>query len=1046
MNIRKLAYKSMAWHTRYYRLVAVAILITVAVITGSLVVGDSVRSTLEKRVSERLGDTETVLFSRNGFLSDRLTDEPLFNGSAQGVLLTNGFISQQGKLIPVFVWGTTRYSIPAGTARINRALEEELNVDTPSDIVLRLPATGLVPSGSLFVTGNYTTAMRLSCDSVIDARSGGNISMKNEQVIPFNVFVNRHELAAALEAEGKINLLLASRRVSGEEWNRVWTHTGSGLSVYPREGFTEILSDRVFLQREVVDAVCRSNRDANRLFSYLANAIESGTNSVPYSFVTAMDRYKDTPLRKDEIILSDYTARRLQAQPGDTIRLAYYTSKDLKTLVTDTALFRVQRIVPLSELQADPSLSANFPGLSDVERCTEWDSDLPIDMSLITDEDETYWERYRSTPKAIIAYDAVADDWSNAYGSATSIRVAEGTPSLAGLHPEMFGIQLMYPREAGLHAARNGVDFSGLFLALGFFIVLSAMLLMLVPLSEMLYQRRGEIQLLQALGYPRKRIVGMLWAESSPVVLAAAVAGVFAGLLYTGVIVWLLGNVWKGATQTGGFTVSPGIAALLAGFLAGILLSLALLRAAIVRAMKEKPPVSPPGTHLLKRKKRRIAFATALAAAVVIAGGILMHSVALFVAAGIILIATAALWGDYLIIRNGLSAGFTAGMLAWKALLAGRKQALLSFFTLSAGVFIVFSVGLNRQSFAQGDGLQAGTGGYTLWCESSIPIYHNMATQAGREKLSLTGLPAHTGVLQCLRLAADDASCLNLNKVSAPSVLGVDMQAMAASSFRISQSIFGSGGQAVFDSLQLSSAAYPALIDASVLTWSLGLSLGDTLYYDGDNGQRAAIVLAGTMPNTVFQGHILIDRKFFSEIWEEAAAGSEVFLFKTEETEAETVKNLLSQALNEYGVRISATNDRLARFNTVTDTYLTIFMTLGGLGLLLGIMGFVIVIRKNLVVRRREILLYHTLGYTSNRIGQLLFRENILVPLYAIATGVLASLAGVSAGFVNAGAGLWLMALAFTLLFAGCAWVFTKKSVTKEVRRTLTASREESGE
>ncbi len=97
------------------------------------------------------------------------------------------------------------------------------------------------------------------------------------------------------------------------------------------------------------------------------------------------------------------------------------------------------------------------------------------------------------------------------------------------------------------------------------------------------------------------------------------------------------------------------------------------------------------------------------------------------------------------------------------------------------------------------------------------------------------------------------------------------------------------------------------------------------------------------------------------------------------------------------------TNDRLRQFNTVTDTYLTIFMTLGGLGLLLGILSFIIVIRKNLAMRRDEIRLYRVLGFTDGQIGRIFYKENILVPLYAILTGVIGALISVSANFSNAG-------------------------------------------
>jgi putative ABC transport system permease protein len=319
-----------------------------------------------------------------------------------------------------------------------------------------------------------------------------------------------------------------------------------------------------------------------------------------------------------------------------------------------------------------------------------------------------------------------------------------------------------------------------------------------------------------------------------------------------------------------------------------------------------------------------------------------------------------------------------------------------------------------------------------------------MMTPYRREKLALTDLPSDTEILQCLRLSADDASCLNLNKVSTPTVLGVDMKTLTTSDFQIVKNIYSLHGKEIFERLQTPvsqridneqisiEAVYPALVDETVLMWSLGMKLGDTLFYKNDKGHPVAILLAGTLSNTIFQGNILIDRGLFSDIWGETA-GSEVFLLKTGEAEKENVKLLLSQVLHEYGVQVMSTNDRLKQFNTVTDAYLTIFMTLGSLGLLLGIMSFIIVIRKNLAARHWEIELYRTLGFSTAMIERTLFRENLIIPLYALATGVISSIAGVSQNLMNVGIGVWLMALLFTIFLLACLIIFVKKSVQSEL-------------
>jgi len=1036
MHFKSLRTKNILYYKRHYKLVAIATAITIAVIVGSILVGESVRSTLVKRVDERLGKTETILFSKNSFFESSMASDPLWEGKAQPILLSNGFISDAGRLIPVMVWGTDNKDIPSGGAKVNAALASVLSASPNEDVVLRLPATGMVPSGSLFVTNNYTTATRLKLSGILSTKEGGDMNLKNEQVIPYNIFVNREELATTLDIEGKINLILHPGYFSLEDLNRIWSPSLSGISETEEDGFTEIVSDRVFIQQEAVETICNRNPGANRLFSYMANSIEVSGESIPYSFVTALDRYKGRALQKDELILSDYSAKRLNARINDTICMTYYTSADLKTLSVDTLYGRVSMIVPLAELVADKTLSAEFPGLSDVENCTDWDSDLPINMDLITKEDEDYWDKYRSTPKMIVPYSAVSEDWSNTYGSATAIRIEQpvGSVDLAGLDASMFGLQVIHPREAGLNAATGGVDFSSLFLSLGFFIILSSVLLMLIPLSEMISQRRNELKLWSALGYTRKRIVRILWSESVPVVLLSSLAGIVAGFIYAWIVLLLLGSLWKGATQTGGFVIYPNIGVICICLLVGIGISMLLLRITIVRTIKHLDDVKRIKKDSL-RWKLLFAICSGLFLICIIPFNLAyLQSAGLFTLTGIALIVTALLWGDYIISRKGTATqSLCDSELIWANLYANKKQVLLSFFTLATGVFIVFSTGLNRKSFSDSSQLTAGTGGYSLWCESSVPIYHNIATKPGQEKLALTDLPENAQVLQISRYSSDDASCLNLNKVSQPTVLGLDMKAFEKSDFRIQRSIYPDG-VSVFDKMQTTTdSVYPALIDETVLLWGLMRNLGDTLVYEDEAGKKVYLQLAGTIQNSIFQGNILIDKTIFSHIWREIT-GSEVLLLKVDEPDVDRSALLLSQALNEYGIRITTTAQRLSEFNRVTDTYLDIFLALGGIGLLLGIMSFIIVVRKNLVSRKEQIALYRSLGFLDSKIEKMLLSENKLVPLYAIFTGILGSLIGIGAGFANVGIWLWVMVIVLTILFVVSVLVFLKKSVRSSLR------------
>jgi putative ABC transport system permease protein len=464
------------------------------------------------------------------------------------------------------------------------------------------------------------------------------------------------------------------------------------------------------------------------------------------------------------------------------------------------------------------------------------------------------------------------------------------------------------------------------------------------------------------------------------VVAAAMLPGIGVGLVYTWLVLKLLGTLWKGATQTGGFNLFPGVVPLLAGTVVSAGIALLLLRIVIVRSLK---PVR-------QRKIKGNSF-----------------------------------WWKI---------PFSRRKLVWAGLYANRKRVLLSFFTLTVGVGIVFSVGLNRRGFTDSRQLLSGTGGYSLWCESSVPVYHNIATPQGRDKLVLNGLPEGTQVLQMLRYAADDASCLNLNKVSQPTVLGVDMDILKDSEFKILRSIYPDG-VSVFDTVQTAvDSVYPVLIDETVLTWGLMLKPGDTIHYESGTGRKVSLRLAGVLANSVFQGNILLDKKLFSGIWSEIT-GSEILLFKVNDPETVQTKQLVSQSLSEYGVKVETTARRLETLNSVTDTYLTIFLTLGGIGLLLGMMSFIIVVRKDLIARREQIRLYRSLGYTDAAISHMLTAENRIVPLSATGFGVLASLIGVSGGFTNVSRWIWLMTIALALFLIAAVLIFIRQSVRSVLQR-----------
>ncbi|MBO6033608.1 MAG: ABC transporter permease [Prevotella sp.] len=1000
MTLAPLIAQSRKHYQRFYWLVSFAVILMTAVLTGSLLLGNSVRGTLVQRVGERLGKTETIITSRTGFMSDRLMQQPLLK-EAQGYLLMDGFVSVGEKLLPVYVWGTDADSLSTGEVMINEPLRAKL--DGTEDIVLHLPSHNLVPSGSLFVTKSYATQLRVHVAGVKSIEEGGNLLLKNEQTLPLNVFVSRQELAEKMELEGKINLVLSEDIISEEQLAESWMPELSGIHLTD----SSLTSDGIFIPNDIVEK-CKGGL----YFSYLVNDLANGNDTIPYSFVTAVNKWQGEPLDGQDMILSDYAAKRLHVSEGDSVDMSYFIAKDLKNLETHEQTFRVKHIVPLADFMRDSLLIVEFPGLSHVEKCTDWDSDLPIKMERVKKEDEDFWYAYRQTPKAIVSYEAIRSDWSNAFGSATALCFTS-LPDIK-LTPHDAGMQIIRPRIQGIKGATGGVDFASLFLSLGFFIILSAILLMKNPLVEMFTQRRGEITLYRQMGFADTMIFRNLYREAFTTMLCTSTFGVLAGLLYSALTLWLLGNVWSGATHTEGFALHIRPLTVIVGWAIGLLICAIVLWWVVRTMLRQRQDEHIEPTQ--KRNRNVYLFVGLLILTVVLiaVNFIFLHNMMLFIACGLLWILT---WGIFLrvIIRSRAETDtptVSRTQMMWQSIRASLKQHLLAYWALALGVFTVFAVGLNRPDFSQATET---TGGYQYYVDSRVPIQYDLNNSAVHQKLSLESLPDSTQFLGFLRHTQDEASCLNLNQVSTPTVLGVDLKYMEP--FGLPQH---------FSHLSpLTSYIY---IDEESLIWSLKKSVGDTLYYQNDRAETVPVVIAGTYPTGIFHGNAIMSAEDFRRLWPKES-GVEVLLMKS--SRPDEAAEILSTAMNEYGLNVQTVGERIQMFFEVTETYLLIFLTLGGLGLLLGIFSLMIIVRKNLTAQTATIQQYRAIGFGDRLIQSLLLRENLLVPLYAVAVGATGSVISINANIGGAGATTLLFA-ALTLAVLAAALIVGIRIIVKQ--------------
>ena len=73
-------------------------------------------------------------------------------------------------------------------------------------------------------------------------------------------------------------------------------------------------------------------------------------------------------------------------------------------------------------------------------------------------------------------------------------------------------------------------------------------------------------------------------------------------------------------------------------------------------------------------------------------------------------------------------------------------------------------------------------------------------------------------------------------------------------------------------------------------------------------------------------------------------------------TKSDTITHRLETLFRDYGMMVTSASARLAAFHAVENTYLSVFMLLGGFGIIIGTFGLGIVIFRNI---RQSAFAYH---------------------------------------------------------------------------------------
>jgi len=1060
-----------------YQLLIIALLS--AVITGSLMTGRSVRSSLKKSASERLGNTGILVSSGlRSFKADlyqRMRDS--LGISCTGIYELNGYCqglnSQKGAFntniyavsYDFFRFhGNDSLTIKPGEIAINQQLADYLGVKQGDDLILRFREISDIPPDAPFApAGEAGKSVVMKIGNILNASSNGNFSLSISQIIPMNIFMNLTDLESDTNKPIKINRLLIDKKSESSvqeiytSLKKVLLLSDIGLRVRKifKTGEAEIVSDRIFIDDAIVNEIGKKIPSSAPIITYLGNRITAGSRSTPYSFVSALPSSLYPEIGSGNgAIINKWLADDLALNKEDSVRIFWYSPDSLNKLVERSSFFVITRVVDFKGIWSDSLLMPDFPGISGSASCSDWNAGVPIKMSEIRSKDEDYWNRFRGTPKLFINYEKGRELWGNNFGPATSVRFPAGLMETeifrilnGSLDPALTGFVFTDLAAESVKAANESVDFGTLFLSLGFFLILASLVLLSFAVSSYFDLKRGHISTLFALGFKNKKIRQLFFIETAIISLLGCLIGAFAGYLFNIIITVALNTVWRGAVQTDTLSAFFSLVPVMTGFVITLFSTMFFMLIKVKRYLqrlnrkeKEIYTNSSPRTNLIV-----LIVSVILTISLYVSSKLLDDKeLALSFATGTVLLITFIIFFRQYFINpiinktGNIKRRFNLSRLYYSF---NPSHAVTPILFIAAGIFTVIITGANRMNFNEKQILHSsGTGGYLLWCENTVPVKEDLNTDRGKIALgldadSLEGM----SFVDIKRSSGNDASCLNLNHISSPPLLGIDpADFIARESFSFLKTIHKKTIENPWQYLTNTSGKNTiyGIADQTVLDWGLKMKPGDTLILRAENGQPLNIIIAAGLQSSVFQGYVIIGKDNFTKYYP-SVSGSSILLVDGNPALSDLYKGALTERLQNYGVNIEKTADRLAAFNTVTNTYLSVFGVFGALGMIIGIIGLGFVLLRNYNQRKREFAVMLATGFSFKIIRRIIISEQILILLAGVFSGVFSAIVATLPTIKRSHDIQWLLPLVMVFMIAATGLVTLFISVRTISQDTL---------
>ena len=1121
--------RSLSYFWRIQLAVLLGAAVTTAVLTGALLVGDSVRRSLRDLTLNRLGRIDYALISERFFreelatdLSGKLEGEAQFHQELVPAILLNGTAvnpKSKARASRVQIQGIDERFVDLWedasgqdtpslekqpgqlfpSVHISQSLQNELSIKVGEQLLLSFEKHSDIHRE--FLLGHRDSSevlqtLRLTVTKILHDRGIGSFGLRPNQSRPLNAYVPLTVLQKTLESETKVNAIFASAASSNlsdlatvdvlpdlqnklhqvvklEDLGLILRHISSesigGVGYLSLESTQFLLKPDII---EVAQAVAIERRTLSLpILTYLANTIAANERTIPYSTITGLNTQRAfsleltdgsvaPPLADDEILLNEWAAMDVGAEVGDEINVSYYIVGPREQLLTRGVQFRLKGVVAIKGLAADRGLTPEFPGIHEADDMSEWNAPFPIDLNRIRPKDEVYWDLFRATPKAFVSDGTAQQLWRSRFGDLTAIQIRTILGAdlqtiqtnfqrrlLDKIRPEQVGLAFQPVKADGLAAATGSTDFSSLFIGFSLFLIISAILLVGLLFRFSVEQRASEIGILLTTGYPISTVRRRFMKEGGLIAGIGGLIGLGGGVVYAWLLMAGLRTWWLAAVGTPFLSLHINPLSLVLGYLIALIVVLFSIGWTVRQFGKVPVPALIAGGAgaggLSNRsagagtRSRILAFASlgiALALTIFALVSETTASAGLFFGSGVLLlIAGLAFFSIWL--RSGGRAARqprVAVTVQMGIKNSGRHpgRSMLCAALVSCACFVIVAVGANRHVERKQEGIpqkESGTGGFALVAESDIPLHHNLNSREGQFELGFSesdsDATAKAQIFPFRLLPGEDASCLNLYRPQKPRILGASHDFIERGGFQFQGTTAAKENPWELLQDELEPGVIPAIGDYNSAQWILHLGLGDELSSQNESGERLKFRLVGVLQSSIFQSELLISEANFKKHFP-SQSGDAYFLIQTPSIadpaafseSTEHIGHTLERTLDDYGLDVTSTTEKLASYRAVKNTYLSTFQTLGGLGLLLGTLGLGIVLLRNAIERSGELATLRAFGFRRAILSLMLLWENGFLLLIGILIGTVSALIAVAPHLTTPGVQVPWASLMMTLV------------------------------